>query len=72
MLTIEEIRWQIFDYNKQIEDLIIKWYSYKYIADFIWISKSSLFNFVNNKTNQLTNKKFLDTLNKINLYFNKK
>ena len=72
MLTIEQIRGQIFDYNKQIEDLIIKWYSYKYIADFIWISKSSLFNFVNNKTNQLTNKKFLDTLNKINLYFNKK
>ena len=72
MLTIEEIRWQIFDCNKQIENLIIKWYSYKYIADFIWISKSSLFNFVNNKTNQLTNKKFLDTLNKVNLYFNKK
>ena len=72
MLTIEEIRWQIFDCNKQIEDLIIKWYSYKYIADFIWISKSSLFNFVNWKTNQLTNKKFLDTLKKVNLYFNKK
>lgn len=72
MRTIEEIRWQIFDCNKQIEDLIIKWYSYTYISNLIWISKANLFNFVNEKTKQLTNKKFLETLDKINLYFNKK